>query len=145
MHTVLSIRPSTAKLDDAERQWYFSKNAMRYTVSTGRNVGHRGARLWYASSTKHWVLTCNGEAGLPPFQIDVTGRTVAFVDRLARDWIGHGVPPCRDGKRGVRKHPRTAQDGKYNMSMLRFDRGEFRAGHVVWAPHASALRRLARS
>lgn len=31
----------------------------------------------------------------------VTGRSAAHVDRLARDWIGHGVAPCLDGSRGV--------------------------------------------
>lgn len=32
---------------------------------------------------------------------DVTGRSAAHVDRLARDWIAHGVSPTKTGGRGV--------------------------------------------
>lgn len=37
--------------------------------------------------------------------IDVTGRSAAYIDRLARDWIGHGVTPTVDGRRGVATTP----------------------------------------
>ena len=33
--------------------------------------------------------------------INVTGRSLAHVDRLARDWIAHGVAPTTKGGRGV--------------------------------------------
>lgn len=37
--------------------------------------------------------------------IDVTGRSLQHVDRLARDWISHGVAPTKDGGRGVAPVP----------------------------------------
>lgn len=33
--------------------------------------------------------------------VDVTGRSAAHVDRLAREWIGHGCGPTKAGGRGV--------------------------------------------
>ena len=54
---------------------------------------------WRGYALRRWLLQCDA------WEVDVTGRSMAHVDRLARDWIGHEVGPCADGGRGVTKPP----------------------------------------
>jgi hypothetical protein len=67
----------------------------------------------------------------------VTGRSASHVDRLARDWIAHGVAPTEAGGRGVRRPDwpeRTPWGWRQVTSrhvLRRFDRAERRAARVV--------------
>jgi hypothetical protein len=49
---------------------------------------------------RQWRLLLHGSTTSLP-SIDVTGRSLRHVDRLARDWIGSGVSPTKTGGRGV--------------------------------------------
>lgn len=40
-------------------------------------------------------------AEYPTIFRSVEGRSLKYIDRLARDWIGHGIAPCQNGARGV--------------------------------------------
>jgi hypothetical protein len=63
---------------------------------------------------------------------DVTGYSATHIDRLARDWIGHGVSPTKDGRRGVRKWPASGPDWKtITHGWKQFSRNEARAKRVV--------------
>lgn len=55
-----------------------------------------------------WRLACwrrldpdNAAENAMPTPVDVTDRSLAHVDRLARDFIGHGVTPTTRAGRGV--------------------------------------------
>lgn len=76
-------------------------------------------------------------------EVRVNGRSDAHVDRLARDWLGHGVTPTKSGGRGVRSPWRRVRGPRShppyyvsdalipNDAVERFDRNERRAARVV--------------
>ena len=74
------------------------------------------------------ALTLWDERGDYVGRIDVTGRSDRHIDRLARDWIAHGVAPTQDGGRGVGPYP-----FRHEMPVLwaRYVRAEARARRVV--------------
>jgi hypothetical protein len=119
------------------KRWYASKSSAKRGWGEHSRKGERtasifettarGPRLllgvcWPYALAQHGVL----------YVVDITGRSAAHVDRLARDWIGHGVAPCKDGRRGVRKWPASGPDWrKIAHGWKRFSRDEARAQRVV--------------
>lgn len=119
------------------RKWYASRCALAHDFARtqfgldGPPPWRLMARLW-ESRRGEWVLTLRG-LGLPPRQLDVTGRSMRHVDRLARDWIGHGVSPTRDGGRGVGSPYGQVHVALPDLNFLdRFDAAERRAARVVF-------------
>jgi hypothetical protein len=85
------------------RAWYTSQAVADRTgyaivFTTVDSVG----RLWMSFQRP------DSEVELSTPWRDVTGRSAAHIDRLARDWIGHGVAPTQRGERGVRSPRRRA-------------------------------------
>lgn len=89
------------------RRWYASQRHARLDVDGPKVVLYDS---WERNALGHmrsvWRLACWTRAGntvenAMPTPIVVTGRTMAHVDRLARDFLAHGVSPTKTGGRGV--------------------------------------------
>lgn len=69
--------------------WYATKAARRRGVYRAERVG------------KYLYLHRKFRDGGNAIVVMIWGRTPHYIDRLVRDWLGHGVAPCKDGSRGV--------------------------------------------
>jgi hypothetical protein len=87
-------------------RWYATKAAtsddhpIGDSVSLDRNVVRKPDGNF--GKGRRWILHMWADWG--GVHVDVTGRSPQHVDRLARDWIAHGVSPTKDGGRGVREN-----------------------------------------
>jgi hypothetical protein len=83
------------------RRWHANKASASRGWGNSSQKGERTAKMFdgklLLGVCKPHVLALHATL----YFINVAGRSDAHVDRLARDWIGHGVTPCKNGKRGV--------------------------------------------
>jgi hypothetical protein len=113
-------------------QWYASRAAMeRDDVPSAELVKtYTGYQLRWFLTLFHSRLGLGGH-----FRVEVTDRSLAHIDRLARDWIGHGVGPTKSGGRGARKWSARGRGWEQILaSWPRFTQAERRARRVVRTP-----------
>jgi hypothetical protein len=120
------------------RRWYASQRHARLDVDGPKVVLYDS---WERNARGHmrsvWRLACWSRTGntvenAMPTPIVVTGRTMAHVDRLARDFLAHGVSPTKTGGRGVMQPWRPgAVWSQVVDAMERYERAEARATRVV--------------
>ena len=122
------------------RRWYVSKRALLSHEQRGLGLFHGDIVQAKAYAMVELLSLSLGEDGewkrelllkrgpqdfVGPFDVSrLSGRA---IDRLARDWIGHGVGPCCDGRRGVCAGPPPKSE--YDRDAWR--RAERRAARVV--------------
>jgi hypothetical protein len=128
-------------------RWYASRAAMERDEPSVALIRRRSLNILSLSAVRS-----RGPVAFPSWDADtlfinVTGRSPAHIDRLARDWIGHGVGPTWSGGRGVGACPmpdRSAVGGtsrrflpdwatweKLESAQLAYLRAEARASRVV--------------
>lgn len=83
------------------RHWYASRTAAERAGRSYHATGRRIAIYEPSPSGRYDVLRLRAPSGETVRVVDVTGRSARHTDRLARDWVGHGVSPASDGSRGV--------------------------------------------
>lgn len=125
-------------------RWYASRAAAKRGWGLRSPKGERTARMF---GERLLLGVCHPEVLVNHATlhvVDVAHCADRHIDRLARDWIAHGVAPTKDGGRGVRSPwrrirggPRThgpyyVQDPDVPHDAARsFDRAEARARRVV--------------
>lgn len=109
---------------DADRTWFPSARAAR----------RDGPALAWLSGTTLVLAEAAPSVGpgatYAVGYVDVPGRSAAHIDRLARDWIGHGIMPTPDGRRAI-SDSRTFTDCSEIKDHDRWFAAKSRAARVV--------------
>lgn len=127
----MSASEALARRAVAARYWYASnadadRDARGVEPVGAYAIAYAGGDLWLYRSMRDV-----GALGAAAYRIDVTGRSAAHVDRLARDWIAHGVAPTKTGGRGY-CYRWWLDDSRSPMAALAMhERAERRARRVV--------------
>ena len=124
-----------------DRTYWYASNTVRARVEIGLGAGARSAVFLVAPSRVFGVLRLRDADGIGFRDVNVTDRSAWFIDRIARDWIAHGVTPAKNGRRGIAvpacsRRRVQINDGwpvahADNCVILRFERIEIRARRVV--------------
>ncbi|TAL41386.1 MAG: hypothetical protein EPN91_10745 [Salinibacterium sp.] len=131
-------------MSDVVRRWYASKEALAWDDDAPIAVLYTATERVRGKLRTVRRLACwrrlnidDAAENAMPTPVDVTRRTLAHIDRLARDFIGHGVTPTWNGGRGVCGESSVA----YGVPRNRWLRAENRARRVVVAVGPAVRRR----